>query len=70
MILNKVEFEKLLNEKFEKNYTRCSEALNINVSTISRIMSNENKPGTKFFTNLVNYCNKNNLNYNNFILFR
>lgn len=67
MIINRESFTKLVTDNFKDNYHECAKTLNVDVSTVSRVINGNSKGGSKFFGSLMQYCNDNHLNFNEFI---
>lgn len=63
MLFNRDNFIKFVSETFNNNHSKCAKALNVNASTIGRIINNSNNAGTAFLNKLLNYCNTNNLDF-------
>lgn len=60
-------FEKFMEEEFYGNSTQAAKALNLNTSTLTRILSKKRAPGIKFLEAIVDYCRKNGIDYSNII---
>lgn len=67
MILNKVGLRNLMDIKFKGNITQTAKALDLNASTLSRIMADKSKPGQKVFEAIIEYCKKHNIDYSDII---
>jgi transcriptional regulator with XRE-family HTH domain len=59
-------FKEFVFINFNNNYSRCAEAIGVNVSTISRILNNETGPGVRFMSQFSDYCKKNNIDLNKY----
>lgn len=67
MYINVEKFKNLIINEFDNNLHQCARALDINPSTICRIVNSNSNGGTKFFGNFMNYCKTNGLDFNEFI---
>ena len=66
MLFNRENFIKFVKENFNNNHTKCAHALNVNPSTVSRIVNKNNNAGTSFLNKLLSYCNLNDLDFSVF----
>lgn len=67
MDMPKETFEKLINEHFEGNLHKCARGLDLAPSTVCRIVNGTGKAGIKAITNVMKYCNENNINYQKYV---
>lgn len=67
MNINTEAFKKLVEENFQGSCNKCSKALNVAPSTIWRVLHGNNNAGIKLLSNLMQYCNSNNINYEDYI---
>lgn len=67
MNVNTENFKKLVDANFEGSLVKCAKALNVDHSTIWRVANGNNNMGIKLLSNLMEYCNKNSLNYSDYI---
>lgn len=67
MNINPETFSQLLENKFKGSFGKCAKELNVAPSTVWRVIKGNNRAGIKLLTNLMQYCNKNNLNYIDYI---
>jgi hypothetical protein len=65
--INIKSFKKLIKAKFKNNLHECARALKVNPSTVWRVVNENSNAGTKFLGNLIEYCNSNDLNFNDYI---
>lgn len=66
--INDAEFRNLVDICFKGNITQTAKALDLNASTLSRIMAGKSKPGQKVYEAIIEYCKKNNIDYSKIIL--
>lgn len=62
--------KKVLKEKFNGNQRQCAIGLNISPEFLNKIIKQKCKAGTLFLGKLKLYCDKNNLDFNNFIILK
>jgi len=62
-------FLELLEKNFEGNCAKCARAINVNTSTVCRIINGNSKGGLQVVTKLMQYCKKNGVNYEKVIFF-
>lgn len=68
MEVNIRELEKLLNEKFNGNQTVFAQTMGLERTHVNKVFKNKGKgAGAIFCGAVMKYCNKNNLNYQNYI---
>jgi hypothetical protein len=67
MHVNTERFSKLVETKFSGSCNKCAKELKVAPSTVWRVVKGDSKAGLKLLTNLMQYCNKHNLNYYGFI---
>jgi hypothetical protein len=67
MHINKEVFFQFIQINFEGSLNKCAQELNVWPSTIWRAANGYSKVGAKLLINLMQYCNKNKLNYNDII---
>jgi len=71
MELNLQKFKKeILQQVFKGNQRQCSIALDISAEFLNKILKKKGKAGALFFGKLKNYCNKNNFNFDAFIILK
>lgn len=68
MKLNSKAIKKLLKEKFDNNITLFAKEINVDRTHLSRVIrSNGNGAGAVVCGGVIRYCNKNNLDYKDYI---
>jgi hypothetical protein len=67
MKLNKVAMINLLYERFNGNFSRLARELGLDVAYVYRVLEKNRNCGAKFFSNIMLWCTKNNLDYKRFI---
>lgn len=67
MDINTEAFSKFVQANFNGSCSKCAKALDVAPSTVWRVMKGNSKAGIKLMTNLMQYCNSNKLNYNDYI---
>lgn len=67
MYLNRNAFIELVKTKFANNYHECARCLDVDVSTVSRVINGNNNAGTKFLGGLMAYCANNSLSFESYI---
>jgi hypothetical protein len=67
MHLNKEVFLEFIQINFEGSLYRCAKELDVYPSTIWRAANGYNKVGAKLLNNIMQYCDKNKLNYQDYI---
>ncbi|GFP77467.1 XRE family transcriptional regulator [Clostridium fungisolvens] len=67
MNINVNTFQKLIEDNFYGSYNKCAKALNVAPSTICRVVNGNNNAGVKLLSSLMQYCNDNNLRYEDYI---
>jgi len=60
-------FLKLLEKDFQGNCAKCARALNVNTSTVCRVINGNSKGGIKLLTKLMQYCKSNDISYEDII---
>lgn len=61
------QIQKLIDEKFEGNKSAFAETIGVERSQISHMLNHGNCVGAKFFGGLYLYCEKNSLNFKDYI---
>jgi len=64
---NVLAIQKHVDEKFQGNKTKFSEALRVNRAQLSKILTHNEGAGALFFGELIRYCDENHLNWREFI---
>lgn len=69
MELNKANFIKLFDTKFNASYAEASRQLGVSSAQLYRIINSKSKSntGAKFFGKLIAYCDAHKLNFRNYI---
>lgn len=67
MKINVEAFRNLVDSKFQGSNLVCAKALCVAPSTVWRVVKGNNGAGVKLMSNLVQYCQNNNLNYTDYI---
>ncbi|MDO7789123.1 hypothetical protein [Desulforamulus aquiferis] len=69
MEIIKSKFRKdILEKRFEGNYTKCAHALEVEVPQLHRFINNDrSKAGAKLLGGFYAYCEKENLNFRDYI---
>ncbi|NPV27090.1 MAG: hypothetical protein HPY81_06500 [Firmicutes bacterium] len=67
MKVNVDALRELIKQKFNQSVPQAAEAFGIDYSYLFRVLSGEKDGGPKLFGGLFNYCNNNNLNFNDYI---
>ncbi|MCB2295329.1 hypothetical protein LGK95_17740 [Clostridium algoriphilum] len=67
MGLNKSALQNLMDERFNKSYTKLSKAIGVDVAHVYRVLVKNNTPGIKFFNGIMKWCTDNQLDYREFI---
>ena len=67
MGLNKSALQDLMDEQFNKSYTKLSRAIGVDVAHVYRVLVKNNTPGIKFFNGIIKWCTDNQLDYRKFI---
>lgn len=71
MYLDKTKVVQLMNEKFEGNYNAFSRTLGVNVAHLHRFLNTDgSKAGPKMLGAVAQYCEKEGLEFNNYIFFK
>lgn len=63
MKLNMDNLLKFIDSRFEGNITQTAKALDLNASTLSRLIAGKTKPGKKVYEAIIEYCKKHNIDY-------
>lgn len=70
MEINIDALKRLLKEKFNNNQTAFSKEIGINRTHVNKVLKNNGKgAGSIFCGAIIKYCNDNNLNYKEYIIF-
>lgn len=69
MDMPKESLKRFIDEHFEGKHNKCARGLGLAPSTVCRILNGTSKAGIKAITNVVKYCNENNINYDSYIFF-
>ena len=67
MRLNKEALNKVLYDEYEGNYSRFSRELGLDVAYVYRVLVKDRNCGTKFFSNVMKWCNEKGRDFNEFI---
>lgn len=68
MKLNVEELAKFIQEKFHNNQAYCAEELGVNKSYLNLILNKKiNNDSGKIIVKLIEYCKRNNIDYDRFI---
>ncbi|WP_027340201.1 helix-turn-helix domain-containing protein [Halonatronum saccharophilum] len=62
--------DKLFKEKFNSNVTQFADSIGVSRTTVSQIINRKQLPKDKFFCQLINYCEKNNLDFREYIFLK
>lgn len=68
--LLKVDIEKinsLIRERFEDDYKGFAADVNLDPSTVYRVITGRTNGGTKFFNGLMGYCNQHGLEFDDYL---
>ena len=69
MQLNLKTFTKeILDKEFHKNQRQCAIALNVTPECLNKIIKKKNNAGLMFIGKLKSYCDRQNLNFDYFII--
>lgn len=70
MEINIEELGKLLKERFNNNQTTFAQEMGIDRTHVNKVFKNKGKgAGALFCGAIIKYCNDNNLDYRNYIIF-
>ena len=69
MELNVYEFKKLFKNKFKSNFNLAARELGISPAHVYRVIKQQSKAGMEFLNHLMLYCNKNDIDYKQYINF-
>ncbi len=69
MELNLSEFKKLFKSKFKSNFNLTARELGVSPAHVYRVIKKQSKAGMEFLNHLMAYCNKNNIDYKQYINF-
>lgn len=67
MNMSKESFKKFIDEEFDGGNNKCARGLDLSPSTVCRIANGASKAGLKVITNVMKYCNENNINYEKYV---
>jgi len=67
MNLNKSALQDLMDERFNRSYTKLSKAIGVDVAHVYRVLVKNNTPGIKFFNGIIKWCTDNQIDYREFI---
>lgn len=71
MEVNKKKIQYLMNKYCNGNYNEFARQLNLNVAHVHRTLNNpRSKAGPKFLGAIIKFCEKNNLDYKEYIFFK
>lgn len=65
--INIEELKKLIKDDFQGNYRLLATKLNVNSSTVYRVLTGRSNPGGKFISNFMSLCKDKNYNFENYI---
>jgi len=57
----------LMDEQFNKSYTKLSRAIGVDVAHVYRVLVKKNTPGIKFFNGIIKWCTDNQVDYREYI---
>lgn len=69
MNLNMDSFKQFIKDEFGGVSTVAAKELNLNTSTVTRVLANKISPGLKFYGELIKYCKKKDIDYTRIIDF-
>lgn len=67
MNISTEDFIKFVDSNFSGSCYKCAKALNVEPSTVWRVLNGRNSAGIKLLTSIMQYCNSNRLDYNDYI---
>ena len=67
MGLNRSALQHLMDERFDRSYTKLSRAIGVDVAHVYRVLVKNNTPGIKFFNGIIKWCTDNQLDYREYI---
>ena len=67
MSLNKLALRHLMDERFNRSYTKLSKAIGVDAAHVYRVLVKNNTPGIKFFNGIMKWCTDNQLDYREYI---
>jgi len=67
MGLKKFALQNLMEERFNRSYTKLSKAIGVDVAHVYRVLAKNNTPGIKFFNGIIKWCTDNQLDYRKYI---
>ena len=67
MGLNKSALKYLMDERFNKSYTRLARAIGVDAAHVYRVLIKNYTPGIKFFNGIMKWCTDNQLDYREYI---
>ena len=67
MELNREAVQELMDERFGGNYSRFSKALGVSPSYVHKVLTKEKKCGVKFYSGIINWCLKHDVEYTKYI---
>lgn len=56
MIFKKRNFKKMVDKDFQGSMTKCAKRLGVAVTTLTRIYSENRKPGRRTLEKIIKYC--------------
>lgn len=61
--------ESFVNDHFDGSRKRCSKTIKISESTLCKVIRGKSKPGLKLATQIIKFCETNNIDYHNYLKF-
>lgn len=67
MEINTINLQNLIESDFEGNYKLFANAINLNSTTVYRVLTGRSNPGQKFIANLMLLCKKKKYDFDKYI---